>query len=216
IVKLFPHQERSWKETALFSRWGQFMVRFARRSTAILGLLVTLAGCTHSSKQCLCGRPAGAADLCAAGLPVVERCDLAGDLQGPPLPVPPLDALGRLRPAVPYQQLAALECQCHAARAATPADLLQPAQAAVAEEAAAAGQCHSDQAERQAKFKQTILAYLALEDRNRTAAQALDAYYRLGEAEASWDLVQQALTRVGDALTKARDLKARGLAVPVD
>jgi outer membrane protein TolC len=62
----------------------------------------------------------------------------------------------------------------------------------------------------------SILLHAALEDRNSSAAKALDAYYQLGAAEANRDIVRQAQAVTDRALTQARDLKRQGLAVAID
>ena len=73
----------------------------------------------------------------------------------------------------------------------------------------------AEKARHTAAVKAQMLNYLAEEDRNRSAAKALDLYYRLGQAESEADILRVTLSYVGNALTKAHDLKSRGLQLPV-
>jgi outer membrane protein TolC len=61
-----------------------------------------------------------------------------------------------------------------------------------------------------------VLAEMALDDRNRSAGKALDAYYRLGKAEALKDILAASLTQVRDAQTKAKSAKDAGLDLSFD
>jgi len=68
----------------------------------------------------------------------------------------------------------------------------------------------------EAQLQHTILYYLALEDRNKSGAEALDKYYQLGAAEGNLDIVRKSLATADSALAKARNLKAQGLEVTLD
>jgi hypothetical protein len=68
----------------------------------------------------------------------------------------------------------------------------------------------------EAQLQHTILHYMALEDRNRAGAEALGKYYLLGAAEGGLDLVRKSLATADSVLAKVRNLKARGLEVPLD
>jgi len=68
----------------------------------------------------------------------------------------------------------------------------------------------------EARLQHTILHYLALEDRNRSGAEALDKYYQLGAAEGDLDIVRMSLATADSVLAKARNLKAQGLEVTLD
>ncbi|MCS7306687.1 MAG: hypothetical protein NZ602_16460 [Thermoguttaceae bacterium] len=64
---------------------------------------------------------------------------------------------------------------------------------------------------RSAALQSDLLRYAALAERNRAAADALELFYRLAEAEAHWDLCQAAL----DLIAKARAEKPPGGNWPV-
>jgi hypothetical protein len=60
----------------------------------------------------------------------------------------------------------------------------------------------------------TVIDYAAEEVRNRRAGDALEAYYRLAEAEGRADVLQEGLTELQAAIDRARDLQKRGLVGP--
>jgi hypothetical protein len=68
----------------------------------------------------------------------------------------------------------------------------------------------------EAQLQHRILYYLALEDRNRSGAEALDKYYLLAAAEGDLDNVRRSLASADSVLAKARNLKAQGLEVTLD
>lgn len=171
--------------------------------------ILLISGCAGRH----CHMPAVAPGHGPDCLPPGARGDFSADLQA---------VVGSLRgtlttspPYHAYRLLFARQCQCLAADASAQANIfnlegqftLQKADESV---------CHKKKIQEGADLKATALNYLALEDRNRSAAKALDLYYRLGEAEAGADILQATLVQVGDALEKARAIKAKGLQVPVD
>jgi outer membrane protein TolC len=61
---------------------------------------------------------------------------------------------------------------------------------------------------------ETVTAYADEEVRNRRAGDALEAYYRLAEAEGRADLLREALTELQAVIDRARDLQKRGVLGP--
>jgi outer membrane protein TolC len=128
--------------------------------------------------------------------------------------VGPVELLGRERDALPYRRLRAFDARCLAAKAARVANALEGE--GQLQRAREARKGHGAHASCVAELQQTIFTCAALEDRNRAAGEALESYYRLGEAEVNWTLLQQTLPLIDDALRRARDLKAHGLLTTVD
>jgi hypothetical protein len=184
------------------------------RLLAGLCLFLPVTGCSVRGTQCSCCYHTGPTGRPPELLPLGGRAVAPDELAVPPLSGPPPESLGVAKPLPCYRRLGARECQCLAATTAVYANLLALEQEAVAKQAGQARSSHRKGAV--IALKREVLALLAAEDRNRWAGQALDSYYRLGEAEASWDIVQLSLSHVQDALGKARDLKAKGLESPVD
>jgi hypothetical protein len=141
-------------------------------------------------------------------LPLSSRSDLIAELKPfafSPSLIPPVT------PA--YRMLSAQQCQCLAAETSALAGMLD-----LEGHAGKADACKlcAKKAQKGGAFKADLLSYWAREDRNRSAAKALDVYYRLGETEASADIVLASLSVVRSALEKARALKAKGLQLPFD
>lgn len=180
-----------------------------------MGVLLKLSGCASRH----CSQPSVVTSgSCAQMLPACARGDFPGELKLLTTDSP--EILGRLKATPPgprgrYRLLAARQCQCLAAAASTLANMLD-LEGQFTVEKADAKILFREKVQQGAALKVDSLTYLALEDRNRSAGKALDLYYRLGAAEASSDVLQSMLTQVGDALAKARALKAKGLQVPVD
>ena len=61
-----------------------------------------------------------------------------------------------------------------------------------------------------------ILAYAAVDERNRAAAQALEVFYLLAEAEANRDILRRGVERADAMLNDLADLEKQGLTVPPD
>ncbi len=102
------------------------------------------------------------------------------------------------------------ECQCGAARHASIANAL--AQEAVAQQAAAdhpATVCAS-------MTCRSLLQCAEIADRNRAAAAALEAFYRLAEARALVLDLDRGLQQLADTQRQLRSLRERDIAVTVD
>jgi hypothetical protein len=111
----------------------------------------------------------------------------------------------------PYRALSADECHCLAVYSAEAANVL---------EAERQGQRHdahhplvASGSERQ-RLYESVTGYADDEVRNRRAGDALEAYYRLAEAEGRADLVREALTELQGVIERARDLQKRGVVGP--
>jgi outer membrane protein TolC len=101
-----------------------------------------------------------------------------------------------------YRALSAEVCLCLAVRNAEVANVLQ-----------AEGRDRLHNSERQ-RFYESVTGYAAEEVRNRRGGEALEAYYRLAEAEGRADIVREALTELKAAIERARDLQKRGIVGP--
>jgi hypothetical protein len=64
------------------------------------------------------------------------------------------------------------------------------------------------------RLYETVTGYAAEEVRNRRAGDALEAYYRLAEAEGRADLIREALAELQAVIDRARDLQKRGVVGP--
>jgi outer membrane protein TolC len=114
-------------------------------------------------------------------------------------------------PAPIYRALCAEECRLLAVRNAEVANVL---------EGELQGQRHNANhpavgsgSERQGLYE-SVISYADEEVRNRRAGDALEAYYRLAEAEGRADLLREALTELQAAVDRARDLQKRGVLGP--
>jgi len=149
-------------------------------------------------------------------LPVTARERVTADRAGPVLRVPALETLGRGTGTPPYRLLGAQECLCRAVNASTMANLRDLEQHAISvREEKDPKNCKGGESA-EAQLQHAILHHLALEDRNRTGAEALNKYYLLGAAEGELDLMQSSLALADSVLAKARNLKAQGLEMTLD
>jgi outer membrane protein TolC len=115
--------------------------------------------------------------------------------------VPPLDPAVRppLLDGRSYRPLTADECQCLASQNASLAGLLDGGKPGCA--------CDAHKAE----LVQSVQALAAEETRNRTAGLALEAYYRLAEAEGRAELLRDSQVEVDALLASAEELYAKKL-----
>jgi outer membrane protein TolC len=122
----------------------------------------------------------------------------------------PASAPTELHPPV-YRALSAEECQCLAVRNAETANVLQREPQGQQHNAA---HLHAASTAERQRFYETVTGFAGEEARNRRAGDALEAYYRLSEAEGRADLLRDALTELQAAIDRARDLQKRGVLGP--
>jgi hypothetical protein len=115
------------------------------------------------------------------------------------------------QPQPPYRALSADECQCLAVGSAEAANVLQEERRGRRQDA---HHLLVPSASERRRLYQTLTGYGAEEVRNRTAGAALEAYYRLAEAEGRADLLRDALTELRAVIDRARDLQKRGVLGP--
>ncbi len=111
-----------------------------------------------------------------------------------------------------YLSLRPEECQCRAAEYATIADLVDLER----ELAEARSNKSSKGTQRAAQVSVELLTLHAADHRNRAASAALELYYRLAEAEAGRDSLQESLDEVRRSIANVKQLKDRGLEVEAD
>jgi hypothetical protein len=140
-------------------------------------------------------------------LPSIERGRV--EVVAAPTAEPPDTLAEPRRPA--YRALSADECQCLAAYSAEAANVLQ-AGGHDGKHEAHHPRITSD-SQRQHLYE-AVTGYAAEEVRNRRAGDALEAYYRLAEAEGRADLLREALTELQAVVDRARDLQKRGVVGP--
>jgi hypothetical protein len=105
-----------------------------------------------------------------------------------------------------HRSLEEFQCQCLAAEKAWLANLTEWE-----------GACSEDSDPRgvQATHR-AVLCCRVVEQRNRAAGEALEAYYRLAEVEAQWDLLGSSIDEAKKSVRALQLLKARGLNIELD
>jgi hypothetical protein len=193
------------------------MARSQVQVLAGLCLCLSLAGCAHVTDSALRYPTPKVESASPDDLPVSARQEVTVDLEGPLLPVTRPETLGRSIDSPPYHLLGAQECLCRAVKASTMANLRDLEQQAVSDrEEKDPKNCCKGGESPEAELQHRILELLALEDRNRSGAEALNKYYQLGAAEGDLDIVRKSLASADSVLAKARNLKAQGLEVSLD
>lgn len=161
----------------------------------IVALVAALPGCLHRN----CCPSASCVASLESVLPVVDRGMLAPDI----------DALASLpaavaAPGASYHALTPPEAQCMAVANSSLGNLIE------AEQRVARACKHHNRAE------SGIRATLALEARNKSAAAALEIYYRLAEGEAKRDLLRRSQEEIEFTLAEVRKIRSQGMQVPFD
>ncbi len=115
------------------------------------------------------------------------------------------------QPTVPVQYgvLPSCDAQCLAAANAPLAKLYDAERCAVLANA----DCRTQSA---ACVLSRLMAYRAVDERNKAAASALELFYALAEAEANHDILNRGVDEVDRASANLEELKKSGLKVPVD
>ena len=108
----------------------------------------------------------------------------------------------------PYRVLKPFDAQCAAAAHCAIANAL----AYESEIAASQAGCrHASQ--RSAAVRREAMAYRAAEERNHAAAQALEVFYLLAEAEADRDFLARSKMQIDAVLEEVQDIESRGIRV---
>jgi hypothetical protein len=156
-----------------------------------MGLLVGLIGCASSH----CTR-----EDCTADLPTVERSAIEPQFPADglsPLPAPPADC---------YRGLTPHDCQCQAVKASGLGKLL-----AAHADSQGEGNCLTRLLSPSSSLHRKIVEYAAEDARNRSAAEALEAYYQLAEAEGRTDLLLLSQGEVDETAERLEELVKQGV-----
>jgi hypothetical protein len=176
-------------------------LRLGWRGWLIVGVIlvgvILISGCRPYEHRTAC---LWSADEGAASLPQTVRTAFHLDLSKLPGDIQPVAFAGN------YRSLTEQDCQCLAAQSSRLGSALE------AEQGLAAPHGHV----RKGTLQEAILETAALEARNKDAGTALDLFYRLAEAEARRDLLDDSLKQVNDAVASGQKLKKQGLKVPAE
>jgi hypothetical protein len=139
-------------------------------------------------------------------LPIVGRSSFHLDLSALPKDVGPDPA------DASYRGLNEADCPCLAVRASTLGNLLDQKSQTLSQ---SMFKClHS--ADKASELPRTVLQIAADEARNRSAGDAMEAFYRLIEAEGRLPLLALGLKEVIESLKRAQEVLAKGLQPPVE
>jgi hypothetical protein len=164
-------------------------------------------GCLAHALLGGCASPPEAAHEPATLLPLTQRgrVEVGVASDGELLSTP-----SELHPPA-YRALSADECQCLAARNAEVANVLEEAGQSQPHDA---NHLTFASSSKRRDLYETVTEYAAEEVRNRRAGDALEAYYRLAEAEGRADVLREGLTELQAAIDRARDFQKRGVVGP--
>jgi hypothetical protein len=112
----------------------------------------------------------------------------------------------------PLSQLFEVDCQCHAARMAPIADLLEQEYRL----ASALAACQKGDAACALALQCRLLRLRVIEHRNKAAADALVSFYRLADVEGRAAKLNQSITLLDETIDRADRLQERGLLQNVD
>ncbi|HEY1598319.1 MAG TPA: hypothetical protein VGG64_01865 [Pirellulales bacterium] len=174
-----------------------------------LWIAVCAGGCASHDVQ---GCRGVQASPTSEGLEIVDRTAREVDVAQVKR-LPQVDqVLGFPHPPGNYRALGPAECQCLAARASKLGNLLDGERRALAANESAGGGCsRTDNS-----LTYDVLRTAALEARNRSAGDALNAYYLLAQNEARIDLVTRALAETRQATANIERLRQQGLKMPAE
>lgn len=170
---------------------------------AYVVLLGLLTGCRmHAPPPAAPRQPAPTIGPVTAELPLTRASRTEPDLRSlPKTAVRPVSAAEDAE----YRKLTEPACQALAAKNAQPANALD-------DEGRVPPPCESATD----KLKPTVRYYAALELRNSAAADALERYFQLAEAESQADLLRQSFPVTDDLITKAKAARAADVRFPLD
>lgn len=173
-------------------------------------LCVLLTGC---ASRCNCVSEGGSCGPPVAPMPTdlrPERGSLSPDLSAIVSYEAVDQALTRLPATVQYRSLRAEEVQCLAATNAPTAKLYASESRAVLN-ADTGRRCNPA-----ASTASELMAYRAIDERNKAAGTALELFYSLAEAEASRDILAHSIAEVDQAVANLDQLQHSGLKIPMD
>jgi len=168
--------------------------------------VVLMAGCispgpARQSSNCREQRPSPVGEL-VNSRPASSSPDVAA-LASHQIPADGLSESGSYRVLKPH------DAQCAAAAHCPVANALWYESEIVASQSLK----HHPALQRSAEVCGEAMAYRAADQRNRAAAQALELFYLLAEAEANRDFVTRSKTQIDAMLEEVRELESRGIRV---
>lgn len=168
-----------------------------------------MLGCAHHRRH----QPSqgGSAIPIEAVLPPTHAGDLRFDDRhvGSPSEVDETLRPSRLEPAE-YRALSAEQCQCLAVKASAEGNSLASERRALAATTSPHGYSEED------RLKLQVLWASELEARNRSASQALAAYYHVAQAEANRPILALSQQELDEALANVARLHKHGMQIPFD
>jgi hypothetical protein len=188
-----------------------------RLSLAVLtGLALALPGTASADWH----RPRSAppSDPTPPNLPATE----AGSVEPTPasLPATPVADLPPIYfPQPHYRLLREADAECLAVRFASLANLLDKERAQMAAAHPPPSGCKAlcgGKGDRAWELRRKILYYAALDDRNRSAGQALQLYFKAAELETQIALLKTSRDELAGAIKKSEELSKKGFHLPVD
>jgi outer membrane protein TolC len=198
------------KTTTRDTRLANYQVPMIRLLCA--GLLLAASALAGCAQQGTCVTGGAGSNPMAAPQPTEMRAQ-RGSLS------PDLSALGSyqavdraLSPppvSVQYRVLRAEEVQCLAAANAPLAKLYASESEAVLADA-------NPRNQQSASVQSKLMAYRAVDERNKAAGTALELYYSLAEAEANRDILNRSIDELDRAVANLEQLKQSGLKIPPD
>jgi hypothetical protein len=151
-------------------------------------------------------------------LPATDR----GSVEPTPsvLPATPVGELPPIYSPQPhYRLLREADAECGAARFASLANMLDKERAQMAAAHPPPSGCKAlfrGKGDRGWALRRTILYYGALDDRNRSAGQALQLYFKAAELETQISLLTSSRDDLAGAIKKSEELSKKGFHLPVD
>ena len=184
------------------------MSRLAASGVALLFFASAFAGCAHR-----CASLAGGASTNVVAPQPAEVRTGRGNLSPDLSALSSYDAVDRVLSPLPaagqYRALRVEEVQCLAAANAPLAKLY-------ASESEAATTNTGRRGQQAAPVQAKLMAYRAVDQRNKAAGLALELFYRLAEAEANHDILDRSIEEIDRAVANLDQLRQSGLKVPVD
>ena len=172
-------------------------------------LAFALAGC---ARRCACVNGGGTSSAAVAPMPIETRAE-RGSIETDTTALASYEEVDRALGSPPsptgYRVLRAVEVQCLAAANAPIAKLYDAESEAVLANSNRRGQ-------RTVATLSRLMAYRAIDERNKAAAAALELFYSLAEAEANRDILQRSVEQIDRATANLEELKRSGLKMPDD